>query len=254
MRCGTLRLIRFLKKLKFVYKSFIIRSHYMQYFATFIRHNDCEVNTMAKIIIYGTEKNVTDKLTRILTRSNHEVLRLKPSDGFPQKQPKDTLVVMDARLKWPDCRALFSQIQGLEYPVLFLTADQDTVSHLRALYRGRSDVLVMPFSAKAAVAPVDNLLAQNQPLSPLTVNEETRVAMLGNERIELTAQELALLMTLMENPDLPVSREHLLRKAWGYQSMGETRTVDVHVQRLRRKLGMNRIETVYRCGYRLKTA
>jgi two-component system, OmpR family, alkaline phosphatase synthesis response regulator PhoP len=209
---------------------------------------------MAKILIYGTEKNVTDKLNRVLTKSGHEVLRLKPSDGVPEQHEKDVLVLMDARLKWPECRALFPKIQDLEYPVLFLTADQDTVTHLRALYRGRSDVLVMPFSPKAALQAADGLLSQNQPLSPLTVDEETRVAMLGGERVELTAQELALLLTLMENPDLPVSREHLLRKAWGYQSMGETRTVDVHVQRLRRKLGINRIETVYRCGYRLKTA
>ena len=209
---------------------------------------------MAKILIYGTEKNVTEKLYRILTKNDHDVLRRSPAEGVPAEQTRDTLVVMDARLKWPECRSLFQKIQGLEYPVLFLTADQETVSHLRALYRGRSDVLVMPFSAKTAVLAVENLLKHNQPLSPLTVDEEARVAMLGEERVELTAQELALLLTLMENHDLPVSREHLLRKAWGYQSMGETRTVDVHVQRLRRKLGMNRIETVYRCGYRLKTA
>ncbi len=209
---------------------------------------------MANILIYGKEKNVTDKLSRILSRNGHEVLRLAPSDGVPEPHTKDTLVVMDARLKWPECRALFSKIQGLDYSVLFLTADQDTVEHLRALYRGRSDVLVLPFTTQSALQAVDSLLKHSQPLSPLIVDEETRVAMLGDERVELTAQELALLLTLMENPDLPVSREHLLRKAWGYQSMGETRTVDVHVQRLRRKLGMNRIETVYRCGYRLKTA
>ena len=209
---------------------------------------------MAKILIYSKEKSVTDKIHRIFTKHGHEVLRLKPSAGIPKQHDKDTLVVMDARLQWQECRVLFHTIQDLDYPVLFLTADQETVTHLRALYRGRSDVLVMPFSPKTALQVADGLLKHNQPLSPLTVNEETRVAMLGDERIELTAQELALLMTLMENPDLPVSREHLLRKAWGYQSMGETRTVDVHVQRLRRKLGMNRIETVYRCGYRLKTA
>ncbi|MDD6041358.1 MAG: winged helix-turn-helix domain-containing protein, partial [Clostridia bacterium] len=52
----------------------------------------------------------------------------------------------------------------------------------------------------------------------------------------------------------PVSREQLLRTAWGYQSMGETRTVDVHVQRLRKKLGGDYIETVYKCGYRLRLA
>ena len=77
------------------------------------------------------------------------------------------------------------------------------------------------------------------------------MVLLDGRRVELTAQEFALLNALMEKPDVPVSREHLLRTAWGYQSMGETRTVDVHVQRLRKKLGGNYIETVYKCGYRL---
>ena len=76
----------------------------------------------------------------------------------------------------------------------------------------------------------------------------------NGRRVELTAQEYALLFALMEKPDVPVSREQLLRKAWGYQSMGETRTVDVHVQRLRKKLGGDFIETVYKCGYRLRLA
>ena len=70
----------------------------------------------------------------------------------------------------------------------------------------------------------------------------------------LEAALIALLLALMEKPDIPVSREQLLRRAWGYQSMGETRTVDVHVQRLRKKLGGEYIETVYKCGYRLKLA
>ena len=76
----------------------------------------------------------------------------------------------------------------------------------------------------------------------------------SSRRVELTAQEMALLLALMNQPDTPVSREQLLREAWGYQSMGETRTVDVHVQRLRKKLGEDWIETVYKCGYRLRLA
>ena len=65
-------------------------------------------------------------------------------------------------------------------------------------------------------------------------------------------QRLGIAQALMENPDTPISREQLLRTAWGYQSMGETRTVDVHVQRLRKKLGFSCIETVYRRGYKLR--
>ena len=86
------------------------------------------------------------------------------------------------------------------------------------------------------------------------VDAEERVALLDGRRVELTAQEYALLNALMEKPDVPVSREQLLRTAWGYQSIGETRTGDVHIQRLRKKLGCEYIETVYKCGYRLRLA
>lgn len=127
-------------------------------------------------------------------------------------------------------------------------------SHLRALYAGRSEVLTLPFTQKALHAKVTSLMGETQPLREISVDETERVAMLDGRRVELTAQEFALLIALMEKPDIPVSREQLLRKAWGYQSMGETRTVDVHVQRLRKKLGGEYIETVYKCGYRLKMA
>ena len=70
----------------------------------------------------------------------------------------------------------------------------------------------------------------------------------------LTAQEFALLQALMESPDSALTCEQLLRTAWGYHSAGETRTVDVHVQRLRKKMGVDWIETVYKCGYRLRLA
>lgn len=68
----------------------------------------------------------------------------------------------------------------------------------------------------------------------------------------LTQQEYSLLHELVRHGDKAVSREHLLETAWGYICPGETRTVDVHIQRLRRKLGFSCIETVYRMGYRLK--
>ncbi len=79
------------------------------------------------------------------------------------------------------------------------------------------------------------------------------VTLNGKQKI-LTAQEFELLHSLMLRPNETLSREELLRTAWGFQAMGITRTVDVHVQRLRRKLGRELIETVYQAGYRLTTA
>ena len=162
--------------------------------------------------------------------------------------------MMDAQLRWTTCRPLLEVFQKHGCPILFLTGDRKMSAHLRALYGGRSDVLTVPFSQKALHAKVHNALGESAPLRELSVDEKERVALLDGRRVELTAQEFALLLALMEKPDIPVSREQLLRRAWGYQSKGETRTVDVHVQRLRKKLGGEYIETVYKCGYRLKLA
>ena len=86
----------------------------------------------------------------------------------------------------------------------------------------------------------------------LAIDEEERAVYVDGEPCELTQQEFNLLQELAQNADRPVSREELLRDAWGYVCPGETRTVDVHIQRLRKKLGFACIETVYRRGYRLR--
>lgn len=86
----------------------------------------------------------------------------------------------------------------------------------------------------------------------LIIDEEEQAVYVDGQFCSLTQQEFSLLQELAQNADKPVSRQDLLRDAWGYASPGETRTVDVHVQRLRRKLGFGCIETVYRMGYRLR--
>ena len=208
---------------------------------------------METILIFDYDPATTGKLKDCLLRAKHHVAICGVTDKMPDGF-KTPLVILDARMKWTVCRPLFEQFQCQGCPVLFLTSDRKMVSHLRALYTGPSDVLTLPIVPKTLLSMVTGLLGTGQELRELAVNEKERVAMLDGQRVELTAQEFALLLVLMENPDTALSREHLLRQAWGYQSMGDTRTVDVHVQRLRKKLGGERIETVYKCGYRLKMA
>ena len=86
----------------------------------------------------------------------------------------------------------------------------------------------------------------------LAIDEEEKTVYVDGERCALTQQEFSLLQELAQNIDRAVSREELLRDAWGYVCPGEARTVDVHVQRLRKKLGFSCIETVYRRGYKLR--
>ena len=203
---------------------------------------------MATILIYGPDQALAQKLCDSLKKEKYDALLCCETD-IPSES--HALVIMDARLKWTACRPLLETFSGRGCPILFLTGDRSMSAHLRALYNGRCDVMTTPFSQKTLKNKVHALLGETPARRALSLDEQERVAYLDERRVELTAQEFALLVALMEKPDAPVSREQLLRKAWGYQSMGETRTVDVHVQRLRKKLGMESIETVYRCGYRL---
>lgn len=86
----------------------------------------------------------------------------------------------------------------------------------------------------------------------LAIDEEEKIVYVDGEPCELTQQEFSLLQELAQNINRALSREELLRAAWGYVCPGATRTVDVHVQRLRKKLGFSCIETVYRQGYKLR--
>lgn len=211
---------------------------------------------MATILMYEPNEALAQKLCDSLKKEKYHAIRcdehnhqLPIADGEPAP-----LVILDARLKWTLCRPLLEQFSHFGCPILFVTGDRKMSAHLRALYCGASDVLVAPFTHKSLKTRLLSLLGEPPHRCELALDEEERAVLLDGRRVELTAQEFALLHALMEKPDVPVSREQLLRTAWGYQSMGETRTVDVHVQRLRKKLGGDYIETVYKCGYRLKLA
>ncbi|MBQ8555090.1 MAG: response regulator transcription factor [Clostridia bacterium] len=167
------------------------------------------------------------------------------------------LTILNARMPWTESIGLMQQLEERGWPVLFITADASNAAHLRALYQAGCDVLLSPFQEDELCRSVEQLLSESArtlTLGSLRLDTENREATLDGEQLTLTAQEFALLTALMRSPDAALTRQELLRTAWGYQGIGETRTVDVHIQRLRCKLGASCIETVYKLGYRLKMA
>lgn len=142
-----------------------------------------------------------------------------------------------------------------EQPVAVLTGGQS-----RAEQSGRSAVPVEPYSPQQLLTRVEAALEQTGQSTrvfafrDLTVDFQARQVRRGGRPVNLTPQEFSLLEALVSHRNLAMSRERLLALAWGYDYQGETRTVDVHIQRLRRKLGLEQqIQTVFKVGYRLNT-
>ncbi|MBQ8200938.1 MAG: response regulator transcription factor [Clostridia bacterium] len=214
---------------------------------------------MAAILIIEPDMHTGHRMSEALTLDEHSCQNVTTvAEGLDIIQHGTrVLTVLNARLPWSDSFSLLHLLEEKGWPVLFVTADAGNVQHLHALYQGSCGVLLSPFSACQLQHAVAELLTQTSrmlTIGSLRLDTESRKATLDGELLTLTAQEFALLHALMQSPDAALTREELLRTAWGYQGIGETRTVDVHIQRLRRKLGSSCIETVYKLGYRLKMA
>ena len=214
---------------------------------------------MAEVLIIESDRQLSRQMAQVLTRAGHGCWAVEsPAQAGEYMQALGNgMVVMNARLPWTDSHPFLVSLSRRRCPVLFITRESDTKDHLQALYAGPSRVLVRPFDDQGLLSQAEELLKETEnrlTLGSLEINLEEKQVILAGEPLSLTAQEFALLQALMENPETALSREQLLRTAWGYQGIGETRTVDVHVQRLRKKLGGDRIETVYKLGYRLKMA
>lgn len=214
---------------------------------------------MAEILIMEPELRLGLKMSDVLTRAGHTcTVSQTISDGLAKIESSDHLLtILNARLPWKESFSFLRTLSDREWPVLFITGDDANAEHLRAMYQSDCDVLLSPFDGHALVTAVSSLAqatGQLLTLGSLQMDTLSRQVTKDGQALYLTAQEFALLRALMQSPDAALTREQLLRTAWGYQTVGETRTVDVHIQRLRRKIGSSCIETVYKLGYRLKPA
>lgn len=214
---------------------------------------------MTTILIIDSDLSIRQQITGLLEKTQYHVVY---ASTLPQafeiaQRTTQLITLLNARLSWAESFSLLRLLEARNAPVLFLTADPGSMRHLRALYHGPCSVLLSPFDDQQLLHSITTLLADCAnalSIGALRLDITNRKCTLDGEALSLTAQEFSLLQALMESPDAPLTREELLRTAWGYHTAGETRTVDVHIQRLRRKLGASCIETVYKLGYRLKMA
>lgn len=169
------------------------------------------------------------------------------------------LALLDVMLPGKDGFALMESVKPYGIPVIFLTAKGDLHSKLLGLTGGAEDYIVKPFEVLELLARVDKVLGrgrqQGEVLRVLDLEIDLqghRVRKSGRE-VALKPMEFDLLVVLAKHKNMAISREDLIGLVWGAGYMGETRTVDVHIAQLRKKLGLrDAIKTVPKLGYRLE--
>jgi DNA-binding response OmpR family regulator len=175
-------------------------------------------------------------------------------------QLRPSLVILDIGLPGQDgfdvCRGIRARSS---VPILMLTARDEEVDRVAGLEVGADDYVTKPFSPRELAARVKAVLRRTQPavreekleLGDVTVDTLAREVTVGGEAVELTGKEFDLLAYLLENAGIVVSRDQLLEEVWGMSYAGGTRTVDVHIAQLRRKLGRpDAIRTFRGSGYK----
>ena len=169
------------------------------------------------------------------------------------------LVLLDIMLPVINGYELQEYIKPTGTPVIFLTAKGDLKDRVKGLKLGADDYVVKPFQIGELLARVEAVLRRvrknNQMLcfADLVINMESRQVQKAGKNVDLTMKEFDLLVELVRNKNIALYRDRLYEKVWREPFVGETRTLDTHIQRLRKKLGMeNQIKTVFRIGYRLE--
>ncbi|MDD7755478.1 MAG: response regulator transcription factor, partial [Clostridiales bacterium] len=169
------------------------------------------------------------------------------------------LIVLDVLIPGIDGFSLIEKIKKHNTPVIFVTALESVVDRVKGLRLGADDYIIKPFETMELLARIEVVLRRYNKndnhikFKNIEVDTKQRIVKLNNKEIYLTVKEYELLILLLKNKNIALSREQILEKVWGFEYGGETRTVDIHIQRIREKLDLkNNIKTVFKVGYRLE--
>ena len=218
------------------------------------------------VLLVDDEHNITDLAALYLKKEGFRTRAAGDGEEALKvvRDHRPALMVLDLMLPFVDgyevCRRL--RAENNPVPILMLTARDDDVDKIVGLEMGADDYLTKPFNPRELVARIKALLRRSsrspESSSPiligdLTIDPARHEVSINGMQISLRTQEFALLVVLANHKGLVLSREQCLQLAWGYEYFGETRTVDVHIAQLRKKLEYSivKIETVTGVGYKL---
>lgn len=213
---------------------------------------------MARILVVEDDRHINELIRRNLKLAGHECVCCFDGEQAEQKISggQYDLILLDVMLSGMSGFTLIEKVQGT--PVIFVTAKGELEDKLLGLSLGAEDYIVKPFEMLELLARVNVILRRSQRdedvrLGSVHVDLNKRTVEMNGHEVALTPQEYNLLEVFIRNKNIALSREKLLELAWGYDYEGETKTVDVHVQKLRKKLGLEHmIKTITKLGYRLE--
>ena len=214
------------------------------------------------ILIVDDEQSIIDILVYNLKKEGYNTI--EANDGVTAVEmaieQKPSLILLDIMLPKVDGFEVLEYIKQIQdIPVIFITAKAQTKDKIKGLKAGSDDYITKPFDMEELYARVEavlrryNKISENINIGNITINSVARTVKRDNNKVELTPKEFDLLMLLVQNKNTALYREIIFEKVWGEELEFETRTLDLHIQRLRKKLGWkDKIKTVYRIGYMLE--
>jgi len=221
------------------------------------------------ILVVEDESSIASFIALYLKNAGYQVKTVATGSGALNQVAAGmpSLIILDLNLPDMDGIEICRRIRkSSDVPILMLTARDEDVDKIIGLEVGADDYLTKPFNPRELVARVKSVLRRAGPErrrdeskelrhGDLTIDAGKREVHVGDEEIQLAPKEFDLLWELLDHRGLVLTRDQLLERVWGYTFAGDTRTVDVHVRQLRRKLGdASPIVTVWGVGYKVSTA
>ena len=216
---------------------------------------------MIKILVVEDERAISDLIRMNLEDAGYACTCVY--DGMAAADQIETqtfdLVLLDIMLPKVNGYELLEYIKPTGTPVIFLTARGSVSDRVNGLRAGADDYLVKPFDIVELIARVESVLRRTgktgdrYTVGDVCIDARAMRVTRGGEPILLTPKEFDLLLLFVQNRNIALFRETIYERVWGTEFMGDSRTVDLHVQRLRRKLGwQGKLLTIYKTGYRLE--
>lgn len=215
---------------------------------------------MIRILIVDDEVPIANLLRMSLTQHGYKCSCAYTGPQAVEALDKNAfdLVLLDIMLPGYDGYDVLNYIRPMQIPVIFLTARSDLSDRVKGLKLGAEDYIVKPFEMVEVIARIEVVLRRYNKsqgymkAANVVLDLDSREVFRDGEQVVLTVKEFDLLVIFLQNPNTALFRENLFERVWKTDFMGESRTLDSHVQRIRKKLGwVDKIVTVHKVGYRL---